>query len=115
MAFTYAIGTDRGKVRLRLSDTSSAAYAFEDDEIDYFLTEGGSVLGAVKMGLQVLLTDAARRQRAFTVPGLTYDDKGRVAALQQALTNLGGDLATIEVLAPTTHAFDAGFTESWSS
>lgn len=115
MAFTYAIGTDRGKVRLRLADTSSTAYAFEDDEIDYFLTEGGSVLGACRLGLQTLLTDSARRQRAFSTLGVQYDDKGRVQALQQALKNLGGDMPTVEVLSPPAHAFDSGFTETWSS
>jgi hypothetical protein len=115
MAFTYAIGTDRGKVRLRLADTNSAAYAFEDDEIDYFLSAGGSIVGAVRLGLQTLLTDAARRQRAFSAPGVSYDDKGRVAALQQALKNLGGDLPTIEVLTGPAHPFDSGFTETWSS
>lgn len=112
MAFTYDLSTDAGKVRLRIADTSSTAYAFEDAEIAYFLTEAGSVLGACRLAIQTLLTDAARRERAFSLPGVDYDDKGRVAALQQALKNLGGDLPTCEVLAPATLPFDTAYVET---
>lgn len=109
MAFTYALSTDAGKVRLRIADTNSAAYAFEDDEIAYFLTEGGSVVGACRMALQTLLTDSARRMKMFSNPGQSYDDRGRVAALQQALANLGGDLPTIEIAQSDTLPFDSAY------
>lgn len=109
MAFTYAIATDAGKVRLRISDTNSAAYAFGDDEIAYFLTEGGSVVGACRMALQTLLTDSARRMKMFSNPGQTYDDRGRVAGLQQALANLGGDLPTIDIAQSDTLPFDSSY------
>lgn len=112
MAFTYAIGTDAGKVRLRIADTNSAAYAFEDDEIAYFLTEGSTVLGACRMALNALLVDQARRMKAFSNPGQSYDDKGRVAALQQALANLGGDIPTVSVTFAPLLPFDANFTET---
>lgn len=110
MAFTYTLSTDAGKVRLRIADTNSAAYAFADDEIAYFLTEGGSVVGACRMALQTLLTDSARRMKMFSNPGQTYDDRGRVAGLQQALANLGGNLPTIDIAQSDTLPFDSAYT-----
>ena len=44
MAFTYDIDTNRGKVRLLLSDTNASDYQFEDDEIDAFLSMASSSL-----------------------------------------------------------------------
>lgn len=53
MAFTYAIGTDRGKVRLLIGDTNAADYQFEDDEIDAFLAmASGSILLAASYALE---------------------------------------------------------------
>ena len=37
MAFTYDIGTDRGKVRALCTDTDSTSYTFSDAEIDAFM------------------------------------------------------------------------------
>ena len=111
MAFTYAIATDRGKTRLKLADTDSTRYAFEDDEIDLFLSEGGSVTEAVILGLRCLLVDAARRHRAFSLPGVTYDDKGRVAALKEALAIYGADMPTAVVFTPASQPFDRPYTD----
>ena len=44
MAFTYDIDTNRGKVRLLISDTNASDYQFEDDEIDAFLSMASSSL-----------------------------------------------------------------------
>lgn len=112
MAFTYSLSTDIGKVRLRIADTTSTAYAFEDNEIEWFLTEGGSVIAAARLALQTLLIDAARRERAFKLPGVDYDDKGRVAALKVALSALGADMPTIDVLGPATLPFDSAYVEN---
>lgn len=38
MAFTFDVATDRGKVRLLITDTDENNYIFEDDEIDAFLS-----------------------------------------------------------------------------
>ena len=111
MAFTYDLGTDRGKIRLKLSDTNSAAYGFEDAEIDAFLTEGGSVDKAVVLGLRVLLVDAARRAKAFYLPGTTYSDAGRIAGIQAALKMYGGDLPTVTVISPQIQPYDSGYVE----
>ena len=77
--------------------------------IAYFLTEGGSVVGACRMAIQTLLTDSARRMKMFSNPGQTYDDRGRVAGLQQALANLGGDLPTIDIAQSDTLPFDSAY------
>jgi hypothetical protein len=118
MAFTYAIATNRGKVRLKLSDTNAQAYGFEDEEIDAFLSEGGTVDAAVVLGLRVLLVDAARRTKAFSVtatgngPSLTaYNDAARVAGIKEALRMYGGDLPTASVITPATQPYDSGYTE----
>lgn len=109
MAFTYDISTDRGRVRLYLSDTDSAAYVFEDDEIDYFLTRGGSVDGAVVEGARSLLASAARRTKYFQVQGVSLDDRHQVSALNDLIGQFGGNVATVTVSGPTTHPFDEAF------
>lgn len=111
MAFTYDLGANRGKVRLKLSDTNSAAYGFEDAEIDAFLSEGGSVTAAVILGLRVLLVDAARRQKAFSLPGMTYSDAGRVEGIKAALKLYGGELPDITVVSVATQPYDTGYVE----
>ena len=42
MACTYDITTNRGKVRLKVGDTSTTACVFSDAEIDYFLTQASN-------------------------------------------------------------------------
>jgi hypothetical protein len=111
MAFTYDVATSRGKVRLKLSDTNSAAYGFEDAEIDEFLSEAGTVDGAVVLGLRVLLVDSARRTAMFNLPGMYYNDAGRVTALEKALKMYGGDLPTASVITPAALPFDSGYVE----
>ena len=117
MSFSYTLNTDIGKVRLKLADSGGAApggtsttYAFEDEEITAFLTEGGSVDSAVALGLKALLVDAARREKAFKLPGLDYDDKGRVASLKVALSFYGSALPTATVHCPTLD-MDRGFVD----
>lgn len=88
MAFTYDLTTDRGRVRLRIADTRADAYAFEDEEIDYYLTSAGSVVGAAYLCVQTLLADAARRVKQATVGDVTYNDTARVNALNALLDRL---------------------------
>lgn len=118
MSFSYDLSTDAGKLRLKIADTGGASngatsatggYAFEDEELAIFLTDGGSVTGAARLALQTLIVDAARRERAFKVPGLDYDDKGRVSALKTALGTLGADLPTLTISGPTVHPFDTAY------
>jgi hypothetical protein len=111
VAFTYSIATDRGKVRLNLTDTVPTGYVFEDDEIDYFLSSGGSVEAATAMGLRVLLADRARRARKFTLPGVTYDDTYAISELRELLKMYGADLPTVKVRMGATLDMDRGFTD----
>jgi hypothetical protein len=119
VAFTYLLSTEIGEVRLGLADTGGVApgsvatsgYAFEDAEITYFLSKAGSVDGAIGLGAKTLLADSARRQRFFVLPGMTYDDRGRVSALKQLVEMYGAEMPTVAVRMPAPTAFDSGFTD----
>lgn len=111
MAFTYTLSTDIGKVRLKLGDTSSTAYAFEDDEITEFLSEGGSVTGATILALRTLYVDRARRGKFLVLPGMTFSDTAALEHIRQALKMYGADLPTISTSMPTVLPMDSGFDE----
>jgi len=110
VAFSYDISTNRGKVRLQLGDTTSTAYVFEDDEIDYFLTKGSTVDGATVEGLRVLLASKAHRVKRATVHGLTIDDTAQIAALQASIAELGG-MPSLSITFPANIPSDRGYTE----
>lgn len=115
MAFTYDLATDRGKVRLRLGDTSSTAYVFEDAEIDYFLTSGGSVSGAVGEALRTLLASKAYRVKYANIQGVVVNDTQQIAALQAALTALGPDgYPRVSSVLPDLIPSDQGYVEEVS-
>ena len=111
MAFTYDITTDRGKVRLKLADTDSSAYVFEDNEIDYFLTSASTVDDAVVIGLHVLLADRARRAKSFSIQGLSLNDTAQIAAIQTLIEIYGGDEPTLAAVMPALLPSDNGFDE----
>jgi len=114
VSFTYAIATDRGRVRLLIADTSGSAYAFEDDEIDYFLTAEGTVVRAAYLAVRTLLADKARRVKRAEVGGIPYDDTAQIAALQALLASLAttstADLPTVNTIAPATLPMDLAWT-----
>lgn len=111
MSFTYTLSTDIGRVRLKIADTVSTAYAFEDDEITQFLTDGSTVLGAAKLAMMALLASRALRIKRFSVGGQSYDDTAQVAAISAWLKMNGADLPSVASVQPATPAYDAGFTE----
>lgn len=111
MAFTYDISTNRGRVRLNLSDTSATGYVFEDDEIDALLTEAGTVDGATVGLLRVLLVNRARRVKSFSMQGLSLNDTAQIAAIKEAIGQFGGDVATVQAVMPSLLPSDAGWTE----
>ena len=112
MAFTYDITTNRGRVRVNLSDTDSTAYVFEAEELDQLRTTEGDVDGATAASLRALLASAARRAKYFAMQGLTLDSKQQVQSLQAALsayeTNAGPSVA---VVMGGNIPQDRGFTE----
>lgn len=111
MAFTYSLATDRGAVRLTIADTNSASYAFEDDEIDYFLTQGTTVTGASILAMRALLADRARRVKIFTVQGQSYNDNAQIAGIEKWLTIHGGNMPTCGTVMPAGQAYDSGYVE----
>lgn len=115
MAFTYDISTSRGQVRLKLGDTSASGYVFEDDEIDYFLSVGGTVNAAVAEGLRVLIADRARRAKSFSMQGLTLDDSKGLQYLRDLLSDYGGDLPTVAIVSTANIPQDRGFIEPTTS
>jgi hypothetical protein len=119
VAFTYNLSTDIGRMRLELADTggvgpgetaAAGTFGFHDAELQYFLDQAGSVASAITLALLQLLTDGARRERAYTVSGTNYDDRGRVAALERAL-KLRGYLPAASVITPAALSFDSGYVE----
>ena len=63
MSFTYDLTTARGKTRLKIRDTDTADVTrqiFQDDEIDFFLTEAASDLNLAAAGaLDAVAANAA--------------------------------------------------------
>jgi len=114
MSFTYDITTNRGRVRLKIGDTTSTAYSFEDAEIDAFLSEGGSVNGACRLALQTLLASRALRVKRYSLPGQSYDDTAQIEALKTALESYGGGLPTVSVVFTGNADHDSGFTDPTS-
>ena len=105
MAFTYAIATDRGKVRLLIPDRTAAQYLFEDDEIDYFLTAEGNVIKkAAALGLETMAADEAYVQKVITLMDLSTNGAQTADALLKRAALLRSQ-ADAELDA-TTAAFD---------
>ena len=73
MAFTYDVTTDRGKVRLLCTDVAAADPCFDDDEIDAFLTMGGSVLLAAAMALETIASNEVLVLKVIKLLDLTTD------------------------------------------
>ncbi len=83
-SFTYDASTNRGWVRLKLADTQPETHVFDDEEIDAFLSRGGSVDAAIYLGAQAALAQAARataaRSESSNRGSRTIDDSHRVEA-----------------------------------
>ncbi len=76
MAFTYAIGTNRGKVRLLIGDITAADYQFEDDEIDAFLTlASDSLLLAASYALEAWAASLTGDYDAEKIGDYSYTNK----------------------------------------
>lgn len=79
---------------------------FSDDEIDHFITAGGSVNKAAMEALHTLFFDASKRARWQSPDGAGYDDVNSIPALYRAYSALQEE----EQLAG---ASDVGF-QSWA-
>ncbi len=111
MAFTYDITTSRGRVRFNLSDTDSAAYWFEDAEIDQMLTDEGTVNDATVACLRALMASKSLRAKKFSTQGLSYDDTAQLAGIKELLAIYGANLPTLSAVMPSLLPMDEGWTE----
>jgi hypothetical protein len=88
MAFTYDLATNRGKVRLKIRDTDEAVptrQIFQDDEIDFFLTEaGGADLNLAAAGaLDAISANAALLAKATKIGDYSIDSKAMAEAVMK--------------------------------
>lgn len=113
MSFTYNLATDVGRLRLRLGDTNSEIYVFEDAELTEFLTTGTDLAGGVREAIQTLMVSKAHRIKRATSMGLTIDDTEQVKELRAILAGLGGTvtLPTVSVTFPARLPSDQGYNE----
>ena len=88
MPFTYDLSTDRGKVRLKIRDTDTTdpdRQLFEDDEIDFFITEAGSDLNLAAAGaLDSIAANAAVLAKMEKIGDYVIDSKAMAAAVMKA-------------------------------
>lgn len=79
MAFTYSTTTNRGRVRLLLSDTDTVTAAnqiFDDDEIDAFLAlEDNDVYSAAAAGARSIAASHAKVAIAWRAMNESVDKK----------------------------------------
>lgn len=69
MTFTYNVASltsDLAQVRLEIGDTVSASALFQDEELNVFLADEGSVLGAAARACEALAARFARGYRFKT-------------------------------------------------
>lgn len=112
MAFTYDLSTNIGQTRLQIADTTSTAYVFEDAEISYALTKGGSVDGATVALARMMLANAALRTKYFSLKGLSFDDRHRIDALKALIEQYAAEsLTTVTVTSGSAMPFDDAFVE----
>mgnify|MGYP000297245858 CR=1 FL=1 len=87
MAFTYDLATPRGKVRLKIRDTDTTdpdRQLFQDDEIDFFITEAESDLNLAAAGaLDAVAANAAVLAKMEKIGDYTIDSKSMAAAVMK--------------------------------
>jgi len=86
--FTYDPTTDRGRVRMLITDRNAATEIFNDGEIDaYLLMMGSNVLRAAALALMTIASEEALQLKVIKLLELTTDgaklaDSLRALALQ---------------------------------
>lgn len=87
MAFTYDLSTDRGKTRLKIRDTDTAdatRQLFNDEEIDFFVTEAVNDLNLAAAGaLDAIAANAALLAKAQKIGDYSIDSKAMAAAVMK--------------------------------
>lgn len=81
MAFTYDLTTSRGKVRFKIGDTVKDSGPrpngsnYSDEEIDYFLTEAGTVDAAAALAFETLASEWTSYSISESEGEVSYDAK----------------------------------------
>ncbi len=87
MPFTYDLTTSRGKVRLKIRDTDTAdatRQLFNDDEIDFFLTEASADLNLAAAGaLDAIAANAALLAKAQKIGDYSINSTAMAAAVMK--------------------------------
>jgi len=84
MGFTYDVTTDRGKVRMLITDVNAVDYCFEDDEIDAYLTLNSSnVYKAAAFALITIAANEALVSKRIKILDLTTDGPAVAEALRK--------------------------------
>lgn len=88
MAFTYDLTSERGQVRLLITDTDSDNPIFEDEEIDFFLSntavDGNDVNLAGAKALETIAASEALVQKKIKLLDLTTDGPAVAKSLREA-------------------------------
>lgn len=88
MAFTYDVSTDRGKVRLLITDVQEANPLFQDAEIDAFLTLNTSVRLAAAAALEVIAASEVLVLKKITILDLESDGPAVARELRELAKQL---------------------------
>ncbi len=97
--YAYDLATDVGKVRLKIGDTDISPTTdaiFSDEEIEYFLNEGGNIVLASALALETIAASSTRI--AKLIKSLNYTEDTRAAA--QGLLHVAARMREIEQMAP---------------
>ncbi len=115
MAFTYDLTTDRGQVRLLITDTASANPIFQDNEIDFFLsntavdgTNDVNLSGA--KALETIAASEALVQKKMKLLDLTTDGPAVAKSLRVAaalLREQSDSESDIDVIEQNLNVFSA--------
>ena len=87
MAFSYDLSTARGKTRLKIRDTdivNADRQIFQDDEIDFFLTEAGADLNLAAAGaLDAVAANAALLAKMEKIGDYAINSTAMAAAVMK--------------------------------
>jgi hypothetical protein len=86
MAITYDITTDVGKIRLLISDTSLTEAHFSDEELQVFLTMGGSVNLGAAIALESWAANLSESMSSESIGDYSYSKKSVSNKLELAKT-----------------------------
>jgi len=89
MAATYDVTTDRGKVRLLITDTDTSDPIFDDTEIDAFLSLNSSnILYAAAQALDVMAVNEAMVLKVIKLLDLSTNGPAVAASLKAQADSL---------------------------